>query len=173
MRDTLCIDKRSVKEFLAPSFPAAWAAFPVGGEPTSLLRGTANSHFSLSAPPDEVNASVEYAVATPAIPEDCEGLTGEEQGQSSWSPLQWSKQTLRGDSPRLLSIVCRVSRSIHSRLELEPTSEAEGSRDGGSGKSWGTSVVKGGRHRRPQWKEGPKAVNCKYCTASTAEKVGL
>jgi hypothetical protein len=36
--------------------------------PTSVESGTANSHFSLSTPPDEVRASVEYAVATPAIP---------------------------------------------------------------------------------------------------------
>lgn len=36
--------------------------------PTSLPIGTEKSHFSLSTPPDEVRASVEYAVATPAIP---------------------------------------------------------------------------------------------------------
>lgn len=106
-------------------------------KPTSWLRGTANSHFSLSTPPDEFNASVEYAVATPAIPEDFEAVTGEEQGQSSWNPLQWSKQTLRWNSPSLLSNVCRFSRSVHSRLELEPTLQAEGNRDGGSGNELG------------------------------------
>jgi hypothetical protein len=31
----------------------------IQGEPTSLGIGTANSHFSLSTPPDELRASVE------------------------------------------------------------------------------------------------------------------
>lgn len=53
---------------IVSQFSATTKQHPSREKPTSLLSGTANSHFSLSTPPDEVRASVEYAVATPAIP---------------------------------------------------------------------------------------------------------
>lgn len=75
--DTLYVDCGSVQVFSLQCHPLFIApheaAFYARRKPTSLLRGTANSHFSFSTPPDEVRASVEYAVTTPAIPRTLRG----------------------------------------------------------------------------------------------------